>query len=604
MRTSLIKPILVCVFLAMLCVSIASAGSDDPAGFEGRWHGFVQMDDGDRIETVLVANESGDDWVIRITQLGEKRHHQPILDAAVDGERITLNPIIDDVIQIWRGELDVEERDFSGTVLINGRKSGRFRLQRSFPARGVSGSRVLSGSVILPGRDFEHVRLHLLKDADGWRADVDLPDRGISGYPAKVMASESGLSLGIPSESEVQLQLISAGPLVGADASDQVMAAWTEEGTTVPVLFRWQPGNKSVGVLRPQMPVPPFSYSQTQLVIEHPIGHKLGATLVRPDSDRAVPAVVLISSGLGIDRDDLSDGHRYQAVWADALARRGIASLRFDDRGVGESGMSAGSRPGGLGIKDKVMDVRYLLEWLGEQEGVDPSQRGLVGWDQGGIAAMMVASGMPRDVAYVVLLATPGLPERDMAKHRMRQMLEGLPFDSDRIQELAKRHGILIDVASDSEASDAEIREVIGRYLTARSMLATGQAAQISDNEIESAFMSFGSTPYRTLLRLDPRMILPRLRCPVLAVTGSFDLVTPPAVSLPNIEWAVQRTGGEATLIELSGLNHRLQPSDAENTRSSERIRATVDPSALIAVADWIFEIVGPAVKAKTEVLP
>ena len=98
-------------------------------------------------------------------------------------------------------------------------------------------------------------------------------------------------------------------------------------------------------------------------------------------------------------------------------------------------------------------------------------------------------------------------------------------------------------------------------------------------------------------------MLLPRLRCPVLAVTGSFDLVTPPEICLPNIEWAVQRTGGDVTLAELPGLNHRLQPSDAQNTRSSERIRATVDPSAMIAVADWIEEIVGPT-EQKAETKP
>ena len=594
MRSFLIKPILLFAFMLSLCGSIVSAETSEQTGIEGRWHGSLEMKDGRRIETVLEVEASGQDWVVRISQLEAQRYHQPVLDMTVDGDRITLDPIIDDVIQIWSGELDSDHRNFKGTASVNGKQVGSFLLRRSQPVQKLPDVRTYSGSVILPGRDFEHVRLHLVRNATGWLVDVDMPDRGISGYPVEVLESESGLGIEIPVPSKVRLQLISAGPLVGTDAGNEVIAAWSEEGTATPFLLRWQKAGGNNNVLRPQTPVPPLPYAQKQFVIDHPIGHGLGVTLVRPRLDRDVPAVVLISSGAGIGRDDLDDGHRYQAVWADALARRGIASVRFDDRGIGESGMSPGSQPGGLGIKDKVMDVRFVLEWLGSQEGIDSSQRGLMGWDRGGIVAMMVASGMPREVAFTVLLAAPGLSERDMAKIRMNQSLEALPFEQDRISELARRHAILIDVASDPAATDAEIKEVIEPYLMARSMLGTGQAAQISVDQIESEFSTFGASPYRRLLRIDPRMLLPRLRSPVLAVTGSFDRITPPEVCLPNIEWSVQRTSGDVTVVELPGLNHRLQPSDSANTRSSERIRATVDPSAMIAVTDWIFEIVGP----------
>lgn len=588
------KSVLVFVLFALHCSWLATAGTNGQTGFEGRWHGVVEMDDGDIIETLLVSRESDDGWVLRITQPGEQRHHQPILNSAVDGDQIILNPIIDDVIQIWNGELTSDDQAFSGKIRINGKAVGRFEFKRSSPPHEASGARTLSGSVILPGRDFEHIRVHLCKDEDGWRFDVDMPDRGISGYPVKVIEVGSGLSVEVPCVPKVRVQLVSPGPLVGPGASSQVMATWTENATTVPLLLEWVSGKRGTDVQRPQMPVPPLPYTQNQFIVDHPIGHKLGVTLVRPDSEREVPAVVLISSGIGIDRDDSSDGHRYQAVWADALARRGIASLRFDDRGVGASSRTEGSQPGGLGLKDKVMDTRHLVEWLGEQPGIDSSKCGLVGWDQGGIAAMMVGSGMPRDVDFIVLLATPGLPERDMAKLRMNQLLLDLPFEPERIKALARRHAILIDVASDPKASDAEIKEVVGQYLIAQSMLGTGQAAQVSENQIDLAVMSFGSPPYRRLLRLDPRMILPRLRCPVLAVTGSFDKVTPAETSLPNIERAMQRTSGDVTVIELPGLNHRMQPSDPGNTRTSDRIRATVDPSALITVVDWILEIVGP----------
>ena len=597
------KPVFLIAFVLWAISAMAAVGTDADSAFVGRWHGVLELEDEQPFETMLEIESSEQGLVVRITQPDQRRHHQPVLDTIVEGDRITLNPIIGEMIQIWNGQLDTDGQTFSGIARINGQEAGRFEFRRSESVQDLPGMRTYSGSAILPGRDFEHLRLHLVRNQEDWLVDVDMPDRGISGYPARILESETGLSLEIPVASRVRIQLISAGPLVGPNAGDQVIAAWTEQGATAPLLLRWQKTDDRNNVRRPQMPIPPLPYEQKQFLIDHPIGHKLGLTLVRPNVEIDVPAVVLISSGAGIDRDDLEDGHRYQAVWADALARRGIASVRFDDRGVGESGMSPGSQPGGLGIKDKAMDARFVLEWLGEQAGIDSSQRGLMGWDTGGIVAMMVASGMPRDVAYTVLLATPGLSEQDMAKLRMSKSLESLPFDSQRLEKLSRAHAVLVDVASDSIASDAEIREVIERYLVARSRLGNGQAAPVSQDQIEAEFRSFGSPPYRRLLRIDPRMLLPRLRCPVLAVTGSFDLVTPPEICLPNIEWAVQRTGGDVTLAELPGLNHRLQPSDAQNTRSSERIRATVDPSAMIAVADWIEEIVGPT-EQKAETKP
>ena len=72
------------------------------------------------------------------------------------------------------------------------------------------------------------------------------------------------------------------------------------------------------------------------------------------------PAVVLVSGTGGRDRDDRADGHRYQAVWADVLARRGIASLRFDDRGIGSTQIPEDTSIDALTAKDQIIDVRFL----------------------------------------------------------------------------------------------------------------------------------------------------------------------------------------------------------------------------------------------------
>ena len=168
----------------------------------------------------------------------------------------------------------------------------------------------------------------------------------------------------------------------------------------------------------------------------------------------------------------------------------------------------------------------------------------------GGLVAMRVAMGMYREVSFVVLLSTPGLPGIDMAKEVMRRVLKEAPLDPVRTRNLQIAYGILLDVAADPKASVLEIREVVRRYLVAMSEMGTGTAKPISDQAVDHDMRLYASSAFRQALRFDPRQILPRLRCPVLAIGGTEDLLTPVSLSLPHIEAAVQRTGGDVTVIE------------------------------------------------------
>ena len=62
-----------------------------------------------------------------------------------------------------------------------------------------------------------------------------------------------------------------------------------------------------------------------------------GTLTTPPDCTRNTP-VLLMVTGSGLqNRDEEIFEHKPFAVIADALARQGIATLRYDDRGFGES---------------------------------------------------------------------------------------------------------------------------------------------------------------------------------------------------------------------------------------------------------------------------
>ena len=218
------KPVFLIAFVLWAISAMAAVGTDADSAFVGRWHGVLELEDEQPLETMLEIESSEQGLVVRITQPDQRRHHQPVLDTIVEGDRITLNPIIGEMIQIWNGQLDTDGQTFSGIARINGQEAGRFEFRRSESVQDLPGMRTYSGSAILPGRDFEHLRLHLVRNQEDWLVDVDMPDRGISGYPARILESETGLSLEIPVASRVRIQLISAGPLVGPNAGDQVLS--------------------------------------------------------------------------------------------------------------------------------------------------------------------------------------------------------------------------------------------------------------------------------------------------------------------------------------------------------------------------------------------
>jgi hypothetical protein len=177
----------------------------------------------------------------------------------------------------------------------------------------------------------------------------------------------------------------------------------------------------------------------------------LAGTLTVPQgTETPVPAVVLISGSGAQDRDSyapIADGWRPFRQLADSLGRRGIAVLRFDDRGVGASGGDHGRSTERTGADD----VRAALRYVKSQSSIDPRRLAILGHSEGARIAMLVAAE-ERTLAGVVLLAgaadpraailaqaqwqadhDPRLrPARDSIRAIMTRQLDSLARTSDR----------------------------------------------------------------------------------------------------------------------------------------------------------------------------
>ena len=141
---------------------------------------------------------------------------------------------------------------------------------------------------------------------------------------------------------------------------------------------------------RPQTPKPPFPYHEGRRRLRqsgqprNSAGRDLRTI---PNGKGPFPAALLITGSGPEDRDETVFGHKPFLVLADSLARRGVAVLRVDDRGVGDS---TGSDAATIG--DLAGDAHAAVAFLRTRQEIAAGKIGLIGHSEGGRCA---AGGVP-----------------------------------------------------------------------------------------------------------------------------------------------------------------------------------------------------------------
>lgn len=156
-------------------------------------------------------------------------------------------------------------------------------------------------------------------------------------------------------------------------------------------------------------------------------GYDLAATLTKPKGVSKVPVVVTISGSGPQERDSrisIVPGYAIFRQIADTLGRRGIAVLRYDDRGVGESGgRESAAKSTSADFAD---DVRTIVTWLRARPDIDGTHIALAGHSEGGLIAPMVAATDPKLTA-IALLAGPAYDGRKVLMFQNRQGIDNAP---------------------------------------------------------------------------------------------------------------------------------------------------------------------------------
>ncbi len=232
-------------------------------------------------------------------------------------------------------------------------------------------------------------------------------------------------------------------------------------------------------------------------------------------------------------------------------------------------------------------DARAGVAYLRSRPEVAAQQVGLIGHSEGGEVASVVAAGNG-DVAYVVLLGSPGLGFYDLLvlQDGAQAKAEGKSdAEVELIRGFSRRfYGI---VRRSKDASEVE-REAQALYAT----LTDEEKRALSWPDLGGTLgLAWATAPgARETLEFDVGPFLRQIHCPVLALIGSKDCQVPPEENLSAIEAALKAGGNtDYTLRELPGLNHLFQTCTTGAASEYDKIPETISPLALQAISEWVL---------------
>lgn len=431
------------------------------------------------------------------------------------------------------------------------------------------------GAIQVGGSDLRVV-FRLQTDAEGGLVGtMDSPDQGATDIPlTPIQVREDTLRIRVPSI---------AGAYAGVyqDSTEAIEGVWIQGGQRLPLTLTET--DEAPAVRRPQEPSVPYPYaSETVTFRNEAAGVTLRGTLTHPDDVEApVPGVVLVAGSGPSDRNATIMGHKPFLVLADALTRRGIAVLRFDERGVGQSG---GTQAGAT-TADFAGDVTAAVEALARQEEVAAGQIGVVGHSEGGLIAPMAATRSDR-VSFLVLLAAPGVSGDAILADQLDRRIRAQGANR-RIRALQRGTQERIFEILKQDADSAEIVSQLRKVMI--------QSRGISGDEMINREIQRLMDPWlRFFISHDPSTTLRQVDVPVLALAGSKDQQVAPDTNQAAIAEALDAAKNpDVTVRTLDGLNHLFQTAETGAPSEYGRIEETFDPTALDVIGDWIDEQVG-----------
>ncbi len=378
---------------------------------------------------------------------------------------------------------------------------------------------------------------------------IDSPSQGVNGIQAEKTVKDDGTI-------SVKVGMIGA-TFEGKMTDGEIKGTYVQNGFPLPLTLK--PGK--LVVKRPQTPVPPFPYKEESVSFTN-AQYTFNGTLTLPENYSKNTPVVLMVTGSGQqNRDEELFSHKPFAVIADALARQGIASLRYDDRGWGDKSVNFAD----FTTDDFRQDAAAAIPLLRKRF----NKVGILGHSEGGTIAMMLAAEGKAD--FIVSLAGMAISGKETLIMQNRQAMTAIGLPKETVDSYCNSISKALDeIASGKKASEINIDDV-----------------PVALKPVTIKALQQADTPYiRHFLTVDAGKLLPEIKCPVLALNGTKDTQVDCDANTTRIEKGLANC--KHSIKKIDGVNHLFQHCNTGIVTEYQQIEETISPEVLQEVAKWI----------------
>jgi pimeloyl-ACP methyl ester carboxylesterase len=272
------------------------------------------------------------------------------------------------------------------------------------------------------------------------------------------------------------------------------------------------------------------------------------------------PAVILVGGSGPADRDELVFGIPIFAQVAGALADAGFLVLRYDKRGVGQSGGRADSAT----LEQYAEDARAVFSYLRNRKDVDRKRIAIAGHSEGGWTAMLAAQ-KNKDIRALVLIATPGVTGAELVLAQQEHLLQRM------------------NISPAERQAKIDLQKKIQRAV----LTGTGWEGIAPELQKQADTLWFHS-----FLAFDPAKVMPNVKQPILIVQGDLDrqIFAPQADRLAQMARARKAPADKAvTVVHVPGVNHLLVPATTGEYDEYARLTdKNVSTDLLSAITGWL----------------
>ena len=396
--------------------------------------------------------------------------------------------------------------------------------------------------------EVQGMKLPLVVHLDDENPTIDSPAQGAKGIPIKVSRFEpDGLMIKIPSL---------GANFSGKYENGKISGTFSQRGVNLPLVL-----TQGETVLnRPQTPKPPFPYSEEEVSFANGDAVLKGTLTLPAGWNKKTPVLIMITGSGLQNRDEEVFGHKPFAVIADVLARNGIATLRYDDRGFGESTGDAVN----CTTEDLKDDALAGVEFLRRRF----KKVGVLGHSEGGTIALML--GADKKVDFIVSLAGMVVSGKETLMEQNQYALTQAGYP----QQITDEYCDLISMVFDNDESVSQKLE--------NSKL----PADLKQNL--KTVVDQMKTPYlQHFLKLDMRDKLGKITCPVLALNGKKDIQVSYKSNLDALTKGLP-TNAKNKIQAMDDLNHPLQHCKTGAITEYATIEETVSPEVLDIISQWV----------------